>query len=109
MSQAAFIKATTNIDSALPKPDSTACLSGIREISFGSEGELRSLELLSISKSATDKCGTGETGLFELYVMHSRGVTCLGIKKEDLGWTEDNKVFRAMDALEASSIQISDL
>ncbi|OOQ91366.1 hypothetical protein PEBR_00122 [Penicillium brasilianum] len=109
MSQAAFIKAATDKDSTLPKPDSTACLSGIREISLGSKGQLRSLELLPITKSAVDKRGTEETGLFELYVMHSRGVTCLNIKKEDLGWTEDNKVSRAIDGLEAGSIEIADL
>jgi hypothetical protein len=109
MSQVAFIKAATDKDSTLPKPESTACLSGIREISLGSKGQLRSLELLPITKSAADKRGTEETGLFELYVMHSRGVTCLNIKKEDLGWTEDNKVSRAIDGLEAGSIEISDL
>ncbi|KAF3394024.1 hypothetical protein F1880_005477 [Penicillium rolfsii] len=109
MSQVAFIKAASDKDSTLPKPDSTACLSGIREISLGSKGQLRSLELLPITKSAADKRGTEETGLFELYVMHSRGVTCLNIKKEDLGWTEDNKVSRAIDGLEAGSIEISDL
>lgn len=109
MSQVAFIKASTDKESDLPKPDSTACLSGIREISLGSKGQLRSLELLPITKSAADKRGTEETDLFELYVMHSRGVTCLNIKKEDLGWTEDNKVSRAIDGLEAGSIEISDL
>ncbi|EPS27477.1 hypothetical protein PDE_02420 [Penicillium oxalicum 114-2] len=109
MSQAAFIKAATDKESGLPKPDSTACLSGIREISLESKGELRSLELLPITKSAADKRGTEETGLFELYVMHSRGVTCLNIKKEDLGWTDDNKVIRAVDGLEAGSISISEL
>ncbi|KAJ5693257.1 hypothetical protein N7462_002680 [Penicillium macrosclerotiorum] len=109
MSQAAFIKAATDKENTLPKPESTACLSGIREISLGSKGQLRSLELLPITKSATDKRGTEDTGLFELYVMHSRGVTCLNIKKEDLGWTDDNKVIRAVDGLEHGSIEISDL
>ncbi|KAJ5171776.1 hypothetical protein N7492_004369 [Penicillium capsulatum] len=109
MSQAEYIKAVSEKDTSLPKPESTACLSGIREISLGSKGQLRSLELLPITKSATDKRGTEETGLFELYVMHSRGVTCLNIKKEDLGWTSDNKVARPVDALEQGSIEITDL
>lgn len=109
MSQATFIKAVAEKDSTLPKPDSTACLSGIREISLGSKGQLRSLELLPITKSATDKRGQEETGLFELYVMHSRGVTCLNIKKEDLGWTSDNKVIRPVDGLEEGTIEITDL
>lgn len=109
LSQADFIKSVSGKDNSLPKPESTACLSGIREISLGSKGQLRSLELLPITKSATDKRGMEETGLFELYVMHSRGVTCLNIKKEDLGWTSDNKVVRPVDALEQGSIEINDL
>lgn len=109
MSQAEFIKASTEKDSNLPKPESTACLSGIREISLGTKGQLRSLELLPTTKSATDKRGAEETGLFELYVMHSHGVTCLNIKKEDLGWTSDNKVIRPIDGLEEGTIEISDL
>ncbi|CAI7658490.1 unnamed protein product [Penicillium viridicatum] len=109
MSQAAYIRDLNDKDNTLPKPESTACLSGIREISLGSKGQLRSLELLPITKSTTDKRGTEETPLFELYVMHSRGVTCLNIKKEDLGWTADNKVIRPIDAMEHGLIEISDL
>jgi hypothetical protein len=109
MSQAAYIRDLSDKDNTLPKPESTACLSGIREISLGSKGQLRSLELLPITKSATDKRGTEDSSLFELYVMHSRGVTCLNIKKEDLGWTSDNKVIRPIDATEHGLIEISDL
>ena len=110
MSQAQYIKAASEKDSSLPKPESTACLSGIREISLAPKGQLRSLELLSINKSTADKHGAEEeAGLFELYVMHSRGVTCLNIKKEDLGWTSDNKVARPVDALAQGSIEITDL
>ncbi|KXG52666.1 uncharacterized protein PGRI_079220 [Penicillium griseofulvum] len=109
MSQAAYIRDLNDKDNTLPKPESTACLSGIREISLGSKGQLRSLELLPITKSATDKRSTEENPLFELYVMHSRGVTCLNIKKEDLGWTADNKVIRPIDAMEHGLIEISDL
>ncbi|CAG8007673.1 unnamed protein product [Penicillium salamii] len=109
MSQAAYIRDLNDKDNTLPKPESTACLSGIREISLGAKGQLRSLELLPVTKPASDKNGAEETPLFELYVMHSRGVTCLNIKKEDLGWTADNKVIRPVDALEHNLIEISDL
>ncbi|KAJ5343319.1 hypothetical protein MYU51_021483 [Penicillium brevicompactum] len=109
MSQAAYIRDLNDKDNTLPKPESTACLSGIREISLGAKGQLRSLELLPVTKPALDKSGAEETPLFELYVMHSRGVTCLNIKKEDLGWTADNKVIRPVDALEHSLIEISEL
>lgn len=110
MTQADFIKAASDKESnSLPKPDSTACMSGIREISLGSKGQLRSLELLPISKPAGEKHGADETGLFELYVMHSRGVTCLNIKWEDLGLTPEQKAIRPLDALEEDRIEISDL
>ncbi|KAL2825476.1 hypothetical protein BDW59DRAFT_73139 [Aspergillus cavernicola] len=104
MSQASFIKRAADKDPSLPKPESTACLSGIREISFASKGQLRSLDLLPITKAAGD-----DSCLFELYVMHSRGVTCLNIKKEDLGWSRDNKIIRPVDALEKGLIDIDEL
>ncbi|KAE8378688.1 hypothetical protein BDV26DRAFT_184121 [Aspergillus bertholletiae] len=104
MSQASFIKRSGEKDGSLPKPESTACMSGIREISFASKGQLRSLDLLPINKTAGE-----ENGLFELYVMHSRGVTCLNIKKEDLGWSSDNKIIRPVNALEKGFIDISEL
>lgn len=109
MSQAAFIKAAGDKDSNLPKPDSTACLSGIREISLGSKGQLRSLELLPAAKPGVERRTLEEGDLFELYVMHSRGVTCLNIKREDLGWTSDNRVISPIDALAEGSIEITDL
>ncbi|DAA79434.1 TPA_exp: Uncharacterized protein A8136_0207 [Trichophyton benhamiae CBS 112371] len=105
MSQAAFIQAVTNKDPDLPKPESTACMSGIREISFGSRGQLRSLQLLPLTKSP----GQEDNGLFELYIMHSRGVTCLSIKKLDLGWDIDNKIVESVDALEKGYIEIRDI
>lgn len=104
MSQASFIKRAAEKDNTLPKPESTACLSGIREVSFASKGQLRSLDLLPITKAAGE-----ESGLFELYVMHSRGVTCLNIKKEDLGWSQDNRIVRPVNALSEGLIEISDL
>ncbi|EAW08027.1 uncharacterized protein ACLA_027490 [Aspergillus clavatus NRRL 1] len=107
MSQASFIKRSGEKDSSLPKPESTACMSGIREISFASKGQLRSLDLLPISKAPGDT--KDENGLFELYVMHSRGVTCLNIKKEDLGWSADNKIIRPVNALQEGLIEISEL
>jgi hypothetical protein len=110
MSQASFIKRAHDKDGHLPKPESTACLSGIREISFASKGQLRSLDLLPISKSVGSQRNVEEEmGLFELYVMHSRGVTCLNIRKEDLGWTSDNKIIKPVDALEEGYIDVTDL
>ncbi|KAJ5710524.1 hypothetical protein N7488_004680 [Penicillium malachiteum] len=116
MSQAAFIKAAAANDGSLEKPDSTACLSGIREISLGSKGQLRSLELLPVVKSETEKEKKAkdngmleEEDLFELYVMHSHGVTCMNIKREDLGWNSHNRVISPIDAQADGSIEITDL
>jgi hypothetical protein len=107
MSQASFIKRSGEKDSSLPKPESTACMSGIREISFASKGQLRSLDLLPATKAPGDS--KEDSALFELYVMHSRGVTCLTIKKEDLGWGVDNRIIRPVNALEEGYIEISEL
>ena len=110
MSQASFLKRAASEDNELPRAESTACLSGMREISFSSKGQLRSLDLLEISKTPTDKRGVDEeSGLFELYVMHSRGVTCLTIKKEDIGWSDDNRMVCPVDAAEAGSIEVTNL
>lgn len=111
MSQASFVKRASEKDVSLPKPESTACMSGIRELSFASKGQLRSLDLLPINKSsAGDKRGVDEShGLFELYVMHSRGVTCLNIKKEDLGWSADNRTMHPVNALGEGLIEINEL
>lgn len=110
MSQASFIRRSSERDSTLPKPESTACMSGIREISFAAKGQIRSFDLLPVSKAAGDRRSLDDdANLFELYVMHSRGVTCLNIKKEDLGWSADNKIIRPVDALEESFIDIADL
>ena len=110
MSQASYIKRASEKDTSLPKPESTACISGIREISFASKGQLRSLDLLPITKGAADKRGLEEdSGLFELYAMHSRGVTCLNIKKEDLGWSADNRIIHPINALADNLIEIQDL
>ncbi|KAJ5899808.1 hypothetical protein N7495_004552 [Penicillium taxi] len=109
MSQAEYIVAAAEKKHNVPTPDATACLSGLREISFGSKGELRSVELLPLTKSTADKRSTKDAGLFELYVMHSHGVTCLNIKKEDLGWNSDNQVIRSIDAVSEGIAETDDI
>jgi hypothetical protein len=110
MSQATYITRVTEKDPTLPKPDSTACLSGIREVSFASKGQLRSLDILPISKSmGSQRNVEEEAGLFEIYAMYSRGVTCLNVKKEDLGWTPENKIIEPVDALKEGYIEANDL
>ncbi|KAH8704207.1 hypothetical protein BGW36DRAFT_370876 [Talaromyces proteolyticus] len=110
MSQAVYIKRVTEKDATLPKPDSTACLSGIREVSFASKGQFRSLDLLPINKSTgAQRNVEEEVGLFEIYAMYSRGVTCLNVKKEDVGLTFENKTIKPIDALQEGYIEVNDL
>lgn len=110
ISQAKFIQRLANKDSTLPKAEATAILSGLREYSFANRGELRSVELFpssgELTRSAEDD---DDPMLFELYVMHSKGVTCLGIRKEDLGWSKDNKVAHPVDAEEKGLLVVKDL
>ena len=103
MTQAKYISRLATADPTLPKPDSTAIMSGIREVSFASKGELRSLDMLT-EPGALAEQGV-EPPLFELYVMHSKGVLCLGIKPEDLGLDKDNKVIHSVEASECIKSQ----
>ncbi|EQL35634.1 hypothetical protein BDFG_02832 [Blastomyces dermatitidis ATCC 26199] len=110
MSQGMYIQRVAEKDERLPKPESTACMSGIRELSFGSKGQLRSLELLPLTRPSVSQRGMDEeAGLFELYVMHSLGVTCLNIKKSDLGWSSDNKILDPVDSLQKGFIDVNPL
>ncbi|KAL1636920.1 hypothetical protein SLS56_001017 [Neofusicoccum ribis] len=107
MSQAKFINRLMEKDTDLPRPESTAIMSGIREYSFASKGQLRSLEMLQEPAASPDSYAPDEAPLFELYVMHSKGVTCLGIRKDDLGWSKDSKVLHPVDAEANGHISIN--
>ncbi|KAJ4662219.1 hypothetical protein HRR93_009561 [Exophiala dermatitidis] len=110
LSQAAYIQRIAAKDPDLPKPDSTVCMSGIREISFAGRGELRSVELLPIYRSSeAQKAVDITTPLFELYIVHSKGVTCLNITKEDLGWNSESKVVRTVDAAKEGLLTLKEL
>ncbi|MCJ1254363.1 hypothetical protein MMC24_002178 [Lignoscripta atroalba] len=110
ISQAKFVQRLANKDSTLPKPESTAIMSGMREFSFSSKGQLRSLDLLpATSESSRIADNDEDPVLFELYAMHSKGVTCLSIKKEDLGWSSENKVLHPVDAEDVGLILVKDL
>ncbi|KAF2454531.1 hypothetical protein BDY21DRAFT_374115 [Lineolata rhizophorae] len=115
MSQAQYIARLASKD-PIPKPESTAILSGIREFSFESKGQLRSLEMLNTPAGGTVPEGTApeDMPVFELYVMHSRGVTCLTIKGSDLGWEKghgqrNKNVVDSKHSEEAGVISVGDI
>jgi WD40 repeat protein len=105
MDQARYTTMLAEQDPNLPRPESTAIMSGIRELSFASKGQLRSVDMLHTpvaSEASSDV-------LFELYAMHSKGVTCMNIKHEDLGWSSDNKVLHPVDAEESGLISVTSI
>ncbi|KAI9053863.1 hypothetical protein LZ554_002810 [Drepanopeziza brunnea f. sp. 'monogermtubi'] len=108
ITQAEYMEKLVAADSSLPKPESTAVISGMREYSFANKGILRSLDILQTPNSAAAK-NSEPASLFELYAMHSKGVTCLTIKQADLGWTSDNKVISPIDAKATGVITIETL
>lgn len=110
LSQASYVQRLAAKDPEIPKPESTACMSGIREISFEGRGQLRSIELLPVTKPADGAApATEDDSLFELYVAHSTGVTCLMINKKDLGWDKDNKSVHSVNAEQEGLVAIKKL
>lgn len=107
ISQADFMAKIVSKDPSLPKPESTAVISGMREYSFANKGLLRSIDILQTPNS-TAPTGEPQTQ-FELYAMHSKGVTCLNIKQSDLGWTVNNKVIHEVDGEKSGTITIDTL
>lgn len=108
LTQATYIARIANKDPDMPKPESTACMSGMREISFAARGQIRSVELLPVQKSP-DNTSADVDALFELYVAHATGVTCLVINKEDLGWDDDSKVIQQINAQQEGLVSLKDL
>ncbi|KAI5917122.1 hypothetical protein F4810DRAFT_716767 [Camillea tinctor] len=106
LSQVDYIQKLVAKDSSIPEPESTAVISGVREYSFANKGVLRSLDILVNPTTSSD--GDEQT-LFELYAMHSKGVTALWIKQNELGWTKDNKVIQGVDATDVGLVKISKL
>ncbi|KAI1471880.1 uncharacterized protein F4812DRAFT_415909 [Daldinia caldariorum] len=106
LSQVDYIQKLVVKDPSIPEPDSTAVISGIREYSFANKGVLRSLDILINPATSPDN---DEQSLFELYVMHSKGVTGIVVKQSELGWSKDNKVIDGVDAAEAGLVKITKL
>ena len=110
MSQVEYLMKVSAKDPSLFKVSSTAIMSGIREYSFNPRGQLRSLDLLpGPSESVKPEEDGDEPVLFELYAMHSKGVTCLSIRRSDLGWSSASRILHQVDAEAEGYITIKEL
>lgn len=107
MSQAKYIERLAKKDPLVQKPESTAIMSAMREYSFSSKGQIRSVDILSTSSG--NVVGKNDPSLFELYVMHSKGVTCLNVRKGDLGWGNDMRVLTSRSAEGEGIIMVREL
>ena len=107
MSQATYFQRLAQRDSMVMNPDATAIITGMREYSFGSRGQLRSVSVLPMPATATRP---GESPIFfELYVMHSKGVSCLSITATDLGWDREGRILRGADAIREGLVHVETL
>lgn len=104
VTQAEYVEKLADNDSSVSKPESTAVVSGMREYSFASKGNLRSLAILQ--NPASPPAHGEPITLFELYAMHSKGVTCLNIRQADLGWDVNNKCISAVVADRVGAVTI---
>lgn len=106
MSQAKYLSMVASRDKSLPAPDSTIIVSGVREFSLGQKGELRSLDIMD---DAVEKYGLSDTPFFDLYVMHSKGITDIAIQREHLGWSKEGKILNPVDAVDMRAISLKPL
>lgn len=108
-SQAGFIKAVSEQSPNLPKLDATAIMSSIVEYSLGDRGQLISLEVLDSASSPQLPGDDGKPPIFELYISHTKGLTCLSLSKEDIGFDSNLRVMKGLDALATGACTLSAL
>ncbi|KAK5131332.1 hypothetical protein LTR08_000998 [Meristemomyces frigidus] len=107
--QARYINMLARQDSALPKPESTAIMSGLREFTLDKAGQLRSMDMLKTPVDNASEKGTAEETLFEIYAMHSKGVFGMPVKRTDLGWDAQNKMMNPKNAVDEGVVEVIDL
>ncbi|KAK6534317.1 hypothetical protein TWF281_005643 [Arthrobotrys megalospora] len=108
-SQAGFIKAVSEQSPNLPKLDATAIMSSIVEYSLGDRGQLISLEVLDSASSPQLPGDDGKPPIFELYISHTKGLTCLSLSKEDIGFDSNLRVMKGLDALTTGACTLTAL
>lgn len=110
MSQAKLAENLAAKELSSTKTEATAIMSTIREVSLTGIGQLRSVEIAPAVGEVTRPLESlGNTPLFDLYVSHSKGVTCLGLKKEDMGWSLEGKPLHPVNAEKESYVAIKEL
>jgi WD40 repeat protein len=93
----------------LPTVNATAIMTSITEYSFASKGQIRSLHMLNEPAGPTDVDDPDNAALFELYVMHSKGVCVLRIRRSDLGWKKEGEPIHPKEAEQEGVITITQL
>jgi hypothetical protein len=113
LSQAAYVSRLANkgdkSQNPLPPVNATAIMTSITEYSFASKGQIRSLHMLNEPAGPADVDDPDNAALFELYVMHSKGVCVLRIRRSDLGWKKEGEPINPKEAEEEGVITISQL
>lgn len=111
MSQAAYISRLANKGErgkdSLPPVNATAIMTSLTEYSFASKGQIRSFHMLNEPAGPNDVDDPENAALFELYVMHSKGVCVLRIRRSDLGWKKEGEPMHPKDAEEEGVITLS--
>jgi WD40 repeat protein len=93
----------------LPPVNATAIMTSITEYSFASKGQIRSLHMLNEPAGPTDVDDPDNAALFELYVMYSKGVCVLRIRRSDLGWKKEGEPIHPKEAEQEGVITITQL
>lgn len=113
LSQAAYICRLANKGerglAPLPPVNATAIMTSITEYSFASKGQIRSLYMLNDPAGPPDVDDPDNAALFELYAMHSKGVSVLRIRRSDLGWKKEGEPINPKEAEQEGVITISPL
>jgi hypothetical protein len=113
LSQAEYISRLANKGerghSTLPPVNATAIMTSVTEYSFASKGQIRSLHMLNEPAGPADVDDPENAALFELYVMHSKGVCVLRIRRSDLGWKKEGEPIHPKDAEDEGVITIAAL
>ena len=109
MEQARYVAMLAHDDKSLPKPESTAIMSGLREFSLANVGQLRSLDMLRTPVANENAGGPEEETVFELYVSHDKGLVGISVKRADLGWDAASKMISPMDAVKEGVVEVIEL